>query len=96
MTASIRPRLAAALAALALAVGGAVIAAPAAHASGPDCANLLAGTTPARSTALGEVACKVGAAGLPTLSDAGCNVLLTQAAQISATRAASACSQARR
>ncbi|MEW2033126.1 hypothetical protein AB0901_21825 [Streptomyces roseifaciens] len=96
MTASIRTRLAAALGTLALAAAGAVVVAPAAHASGPECANQLAGGSPARSTSLGEISCKVGSAGLPTVSDAGCKVLLTQLAQISGMKADSACSAARR
>ncbi|GHF29191.1 hypothetical protein [Streptomyces morookaense] len=96
MTGSIRTRLAAALGTLALAAGGAVIAAPAAHASGPDCANQLAGGNPSRGGVLQEVSCKVGSAGVPTVSDAGCKVLLTQLAQMSGMKADSACSAARR
>ncbi|CAM5471713.1 hypothetical protein [Streptomyces abikoensis] len=96
MTGSIRTRLGAALGAVALAAAGVVIAAPAAHASGPDCANLLAGGDPARSTVDIHLLCKVGAAGVPTVSDAVCNTGLAQVSQVSPTRAASACSQARR
>ncbi|WP_424889747.1 hypothetical protein [Streptomyces sp. XH2] len=96
MAVSIRTRLAAALGTLVLAAGGAVIAAPAAHASGTDCSNSLAAATPARNTSVGDLACRVGATGLPTVSEAACNLLLTQAADVSPANAGSDCTLARR
>ncbi|GAA2709404.1 MULTISPECIES: hypothetical protein [Streptomyces] len=95
MTGSIRTRLAAALGTLALAAGGAVIAAPAAHATPASCANYLAGSNPARNTSVGDLACAVGGLGLPKPGPGTlCNALLTKAAAISATRSDSACTMA--
>ncbi|MEU7165504.1 hypothetical protein AB0A70_12805 [Streptomyces morookaense] len=95
MTERFRIRLAAALGTLALAAGGAVIAAPAAHATGSECANLIAGSNPGRSSTDVNISCTVGSLGITKVSDAGCNTLLTQLSQVSAAKAASACTAAR-
>ncbi|WP_372411208.1 hypothetical protein [Streptomyces luteireticuli] len=96
MTGSIRTRLAAALGTLALAASGAVIAAPAAHADGPSCANFLANGVPAHNSVDSNVACGLGATGLPTVVGSTlCNTVLTDVAQISAANASSACTKAR-
>ncbi|EMF01682.1 hypothetical protein J7W19_30120 [Streptomyces mobaraensis NBRC 13819 = DSM 40847] len=96
MTGSIRTRLAAALGTLALAAGGAVIAAPAAHADGPGCANYLAGGNPARSTLGTDVACGVGALGLPNpaVGKVLCETLMSKVDQVGPARTATACKQA--
>ncbi|MCQ8770137.1 hypothetical protein [Streptomyces telluris] len=96
MAVSIRTRLAAALGTLVLAAGGAVIAAPAAHASSADCSNSRAASTPAHSTSIGDLACRVGATGLPTASELACNLLLTQLAAAGPAKAGSDCTLARR
>ncbi|WP_424888996.1 hypothetical protein [Streptomyces sp. XH2] len=94
MTGSIRTRLAAALGTLALVAGGAVIAAPAAHAGGPDCANYLAGGNPARSTIGAEIACGLGATGLPTASKLLCETVMSKVDQVGPGRTDTACKEA--
>ncbi|PSJ28381.1 hypothetical protein B7P34_12870 [Streptosporangium nondiastaticum] len=93
MTESIRTRLATALCTLALAAGGVVIAAPAAHAGGPDCANYLAGGNPARSTIGEELACGLGATGLPVSKDL-CTTVMSKVAQVGPARTDTACKEA--
>ncbi|MFD9904899.1 hypothetical protein [Streptomyces sp. NPDC059063] len=92
MTERIRVRLAAALGTLALAAGGAVVAAPAAHATPTDCGNYLADSKPARNTSVGDLSCAVGGLGVPKpVAGTLCNTLLTKAAVVSAARSDSAC-----
>ncbi|MCD9145424.1 hypothetical protein [Streptomyces albireticuli] len=92
MTDSIRPRLAVALSSLVLAAGGVVIAAPAAHADGVDCANNIASADPSRSSVDLNVFCGLGE--LPGVGTKVCNIGLTQVSKVSAGRADGACSQA--
>ncbi|MFI9237807.1 hypothetical protein [Streptomyces sp. NPDC053079] len=96
MPGSLKTRLAVALGSLALAAAGVVVAAPAANATGPECANSLASTAPARNTTAGDLFCGVGGAGLPTVSELVCSTGLTRVSQVGTARAASACAQARR
>ncbi|KNB53866.1 hypothetical protein [Streptomyces caatingaensis] len=94
MTGSFRTRIAAALGTLALVAGGAVIAAPAAHAGGPDCANYLAGGNPHRGGPIAEVACGVGSTGLPTASKLLCETVMGKVGQVGPAKTDTACKQA--
>ncbi|UQI48915.1 hypothetical protein M1P56_33690 [Streptomyces sp. HU2014] len=91
MTSTFRARLSAAVGAAALIAGGAVIAAPAAHADGPACAGYLAASpSPNRANDLNSIGCLLGSSDLP-LAEQLCNTVQGPVAQVRADRAASAC-----
>ncbi|MGW2599291.1 hypothetical protein [Streptomyces klenkii] len=95
MNSNLPARLVAAVGAAALVMGGAVIAAPAAQANGPACANYLAGSTPNRSTTDIHLGCAVGALNLPG-GPAVCKTVLANVSQVSGARSDNACAQAGR
>ncbi|MEV4873375.1 hypothetical protein [Streptomyces syringium] len=94
MNRTITARIAGVLGASALALGGAVLAAPAAQADGAGCANYLAQAPNSRSTTDGNLACGLGAAGLP-VSDELCELVLGNVAQVNGTATDTACKQAK-
>jgi hypothetical protein len=94
MNSTFRARLAATLGAVALVAGGAVIAAPAAHAGGSDCASYLAKAPNQRSTTDVHLGCAVGALNLP-VSPALCRGLLENASQVSGAVSDNACRYAK-
>ncbi|MEU4209952.1 hypothetical protein AB0F13_08120 [Streptomyces sp. NPDC026206] len=94
MNRKLRARLAAVVGTAALALGGAVIAAPAAHAGGPECATYLAHAPHLRSTSDTNAGCAAGGTGLP-LANAMCKFELTNFSQVPGAAADTACRYAR-
>ncbi|MEU7136471.1 hypothetical protein [Streptomyces sp. NPDC046261] len=94
MNRKLTARLAGFVGASALALGGVVVAAPAAQADGAGCANYLAQVPNSRSTTDGNLACGLGAAGLP-VSDELCELVLGNVSQVNGTATDTACKQAK-
>ncbi|GHI10097.1 hypothetical protein AQI88_41075 [Streptomyces cellostaticus] len=91
MNSTLHSRLSAVVGAAALIAGGAIIAAPAAQASGSDCAGYLAASpAPNRANDLNSVGCLVGGTNLP-LAKTVCEHVQNDGAQVRADRAANAC-----
>ncbi|MEV6780764.1 hypothetical protein [Streptomyces syringium] len=94
MNRTLTARIAGVIGASALALGGAVMAAPAAQADGAGCANYLAQAPNSRSTTDGNLACGLGGAGLP-VSPVLCKTVLGNVSQVSGTATDTACKQAK-
>ncbi|MEW2581189.1 hypothetical protein [Streptomyces syringium] len=95
MNRTVTSRIAGIVGASALALGGAVMAAPAAQADGAACANYLAQDPIARNATDSNLACGVGSAGIPVVSSAGCETLLGNVSQVSGGNSDTACRQAK-
>ncbi|GGV54625.1 hypothetical protein [Streptomyces spectabilis] len=93
MNRNLRARLAASAGVVALLAGGMLVAAPAAQATGPECATFLSDPL-GRSTTDGNVFCGVGAAKIPVLSEVVCPVGLRYVSQVSAGSSTMACERA--
>ncbi|AZQ74382.1 hypothetical protein EKH77_27070 [Streptomyces luteoverticillatus] len=91
MNSTLRSRLSAAVGAAALILGGAVIAAPAAHADNTACAGYLAASpSPNRNNDLNSVGCLLGSLGVPAGQQL-CTTVQGPVAGVRADRAANAC-----